>query len=217
MITSSEVMTSAISGMHEIKGDEPLDNFTVANPFAKLTNLQDTIHYGSSEPSFFKRTYTHVSSFVVSAWRQVRFFLSKIFYCFDCLKIKESQFEKLERYRNLLSDLATNFSDRKKRYERGVAVDWWIKEFKGLDYDLKKKLYLQYIIVWAPNGGSDPMQWAIENYQERKSAAEKFIGELKSFQDGHGAEYDPLDHLLDYIQSARKLVELEIKKIDSNS
>ncbi|NGX26112.1 MAG: hypothetical protein K940chlam6_00023 [Chlamydiae bacterium] len=176
-------------------------------------NVKDTIRFGKEDPSAFLKFTTKMKVFFHWVYIKARFLLSKIFFCFDSLKLKETILEKHQKNLKELDAYSHSFAERVKREADQELKSWWEKTFESLDPDIRKMLIIEDIKTYAEDNCSNKEAWAEENYSKRRVVSTKFVGNLEPVPIG-GKTYDPLDYVPGFIKNVQDKLREKIKELE---
>ncbi|NGX46750.1 MAG: hypothetical protein K1000chlam3_00113 [Chlamydiae bacterium] len=178
-------------------------------------NVKDTIRFGKEEPSAFLKFTTKMKFFFHWVYIKARFLFSKIFSCFDSLKLKETILEKHQKNLKELDAYSHSFAERVKRETNQEFKSWWEKTFESLDPDIRKMLILEDIKTLAPENYSKKEAWAEENYSMRRVTSTKFVRNLEPVP-YNGITYDPIDEdgVPAFIKNVKDKLREEIKELE---
>jgi len=187
--------------------DTPKASESGAN-FSSLRQVGDTIQ-PKENTSYASTIGRAVKSAFHWMYIQVRILISKIFFCFDALKLKETLVDKYQKIVNDLDANLQSFKDRSKRSDLQELRKWWRSAFENLPIEIRKMLILEDVKTYAGDH-SNKTTFAEENYSKHHRLAQQFVRELETIEDN-----DPLEYIPGYIRNVIDILQAKIKGLEA--
>lgn len=168
----------------------------------------DTIE-SKENTSYAQKVGGAVKSAFYWMYVQIRLLISKIFFCFDALKLKETLVDKYQGMTRELEAKLQSFNERAKRSDLKELRKWWRLAFENLPREVRRMLILEDVKTYAGER-SDKTAYAEENYAKYHSLAQQFVRELEAIEGN-----DPLDYIPGYIQNVIDSLQTKIKDLEA--
>jgi|GEM_PF-2604966 len=189
--------------------DAPKDLETRAE-FSSLRQVGDTIQ-PKEDTSFVSKIGTSIKTVFHWMYIQMRLLVSKVFFCFDSLKLSETLVEKYQKVNLDLEATLQAFKDRAKRSDLQELRKWWRATFENHPRDIRKMLILEDVKSYASDP-SNKTTFAEENYSKYHSLAQQFVRELETIEGN-----DPLEYVPGYIQNVIDIFQAKIKVLEEKA
>ncbi|MDN3506279.1 MAG: hypothetical protein P0S96_03520 [Simkaniaceae bacterium] len=166
----------------------------------------DTIQ-SKENTSYAQKMGAAVKSAFSWIYIQMRLLISKVFFCFDSLKLSETLVEK---YQGIVKELDAKhhaFKERAKRSDIKELRTWWRLTFENFPREVRRMLILEDVKTYAGDH-ADIAAFAEKNYAKYHSLAQQFVRELETINGN-----DPLDYIPGYLQNIIDHYQAKIKDL----
>ncbi len=172
-----------------------------------VPNRSDSIRSGADEETFFSSFTTKIQTFLSWIYLHVRNFFTKIFFC------NSSEEPTIGKYQKAIAELDSlrRLFVQKSQGDRASLQSWWKKSFNSLDLDVRKMLFFEDVITYAPADVNDKEAWATAHYSEKLDLAILLVKELGEITIEEET-YDSIDAVPEYIDRVKAKLEKKSKE-----